>query len=67
VHVIGRFSSPTWERDIVCPSDFRFTTAAEVDAALDAAGFVVAERYGTWDRGPFTDESAEIITIAEVR
>ncbi len=67
VHVIGRFSSPAWERDIVCPSDFRFTTAAEVDAALDAAGLAVAERYGTWERGRFTDESAEIITIAEVR
>jgi SAM-dependent methyltransferase len=42
----------------------RFTTANELDALLERAGLAVAERFGDWDRTPFTATSPEIITLA---
>jgi SAM-dependent methyltransferase len=42
----------------------RFLPAEAVDALLTRAGFVVDERYGDWDRSPFTPASREIITVA---
>ena len=32
VEVVGRFSSPTWEREVLCPSRFRFTGVDALDA-----------------------------------
>ena len=64
VEVTGRFSSPAWERDILCPSRLRFTEAEALDALLAGAGLTPAERYGRWDRSPFTRDMPEIITIA---
>jgi SAM-dependent methyltransferase len=64
VEVTGRFSSPAWEREVLCPSTFRFTGAGPLDALLAAAGLAVAERYGRWDRSPFTERQPEIITVA---
>ncbi len=42
----------------------RFVDAATLDALLAAAGFVVEERYGWWDRRPFAPDSRLIITVA---
>ncbi|GAA1077056.1 class I SAM-dependent methyltransferase [Nocardiopsis metallicus] len=42
----------------------RFTSAEEIDRFLAAAGFETIERYGDWQRGPYTDASGEIITVA---
>jgi ubiquinone/menaquinone biosynthesis C-methylase UbiE len=64
VEVTGSFSSPSWERDVVCPSRFRFADVETLDALLSRAGLVVAERYGLWNRRPFTEQLPEIITIA---
>lgn len=64
VEVVGRFTSPSWERDVLCPSRFRFVDVTTLDAFLSAAGLTVLERYGDWDRRPFTPRDAEIITIA---
>ena len=64
VSVVGRFSSPNWERDVLCPSRFRFVEAEELHAFLSDAGFAARERYGYWDRRPFTEQAPEIITIA---
>jgi len=64
VEVVGKFSSPSWERDVLCPSRFRFADVDVVDALLRDAGLTVAERYGSWDRRPFSAEAAEIITVA---
>jgi SAM-dependent methyltransferase len=64
VEVTGRFSSPAWERDVLCPSRLRFTEAEALDALLARAGLTPAERYGRWDRSPFTRDMPEIITIA---
>lgn len=64
VEVVGRFSSPSWRRDVLCPGRFRFVDVAELDAMLSQAGFAVIERYGLWDRRPLTNQDPEIITIA---
>jgi SAM-dependent methyltransferase len=64
VEVTGRFSSPSWDRDLLCPSRFRFLEVDALDAHLARAGLAVVERYGSWDRGPYTDAMPEIITIA---
>ncbi|WP_431867598.1 class I SAM-dependent methyltransferase [Nocardiopsis eucommiae] len=42
----------------------RFTPARELDRFLAGAGFEVAERYGDWERGPFTGAEGEIVTVA---
>ena len=64
VEVIGRFSSPGWDRDVLCPSRFRFVEVEELDVFLSKAGLAVVERYGHWDRRPFTEHLPEIITLA---
>jgi SAM-dependent methyltransferase len=56
-----------WSRPQVSHSTLRFVDAVELDALLAAAGFIVEERYGTWDRRPLVDPSPEIITIARCR
>jgi ubiquinone/menaquinone biosynthesis C-methylase UbiE len=64
VEVTGKFSSPSWARDVLCPSSFRFVDVDTLDALMSKAGLAVAERYGLWDRRPFTEQLPEIITIA---
>ncbi|MEQ4205324.1 methyltransferase domain-containing protein [Actinopolymorpha sp. B17G11] len=64
VEVVGRFASPHWEYEVLCPSRFRFVEVDELDEFLSEAGLAVMERYGLWDRRPFTEQLPEIITIA---
>jgi len=64
VEVVGRFSSPSWPRVVLCPSRFRFVDVRALDALLAKVGLTVVERYGRWDRRPFTGQEPEIITIA---
>lgn len=42
----------------------RFLDVAGLDAFLGEAGFEVEARYGDWSRGPLTDTSEDIITVA---
>jgi SAM-dependent methyltransferase len=49
---------------LVSRSTLRFVTAEHLDHLLIHAGLVVDERYGYWDRRPFTPDSPEIITVA---
>jgi SAM-dependent methyltransferase len=64
VEVVGKFSSPRWAREVRCPSSLRFVEVELLDTLLSQAGLAVVERYGTWDRRPFTKQLPEIITIA---
>jgi SAM-dependent methyltransferase len=64
VEVVGRFSSPSWDREVLCPSRLRFVDVDELEMFLSVAGLTVVERYGFWDRRPFTDQTPEIITVA---
>lgn len=45
-------------------STLRFVSAEHLDHLLAAAGFVIDERYGDWDRSLMTPGSREIITVA---
>ena len=42
----------------------RFLGPEALTTFLHKAGFVVDEQFGDWDRGPLTETSEEIITIA---
>jgi len=42
----------------------RFLDTATLDSLLASAGLEVVARYGDWHRGPVTNDSREIITIA---
>jgi SAM-dependent methyltransferase len=50
----------------VSRSTLRFVSAEHLDQLLVAAGFVIDERYGDWDRSLMTTASPEIITVAHV-
>ncbi|MEU6152605.1 class I SAM-dependent methyltransferase [Actinosynnema sp. NPDC047251] len=63
---VVRFSetySGPWEQPRVTWASLRFLPAPELDELLGDRGFVVTERYGWWDRTPFTENSREVITI----
>ena len=64
VDVTDRFAVGTEVR--VSQSTIRFIHAERLDALLAAAGWVIHERYGSWDRRPFIPTSPEIITIAAI-
>lgn len=56
------FTGPGWER--AGRSELRFWDADALDGLLAGAGLRVVERYGDWARGPLTDSSPEIVTVA---
>jgi hypothetical protein len=45
-------------------SRYRFLGVPRLNAFLTQAGFTVEAQYGDWQRGPITDTSREIVTIA---
>ena len=49
---------------LVQPSMRASLHAETLDHLLTGADFTIHERYGDWDRSPFTPDSREIITIA---
>ncbi|MFJ8111853.1 class I SAM-dependent methyltransferase [Streptomyces sp. NPDC096132] len=58
------YTGPGWDRPRRSRSVLRFLDPDGLSAFLTDAGLVVAEQYGDWDRGPLTDTSPEIITVA---
>ena len=50
---------------IVQAFPFRYFCRFELEHLLARAGFRVAGLYGNFDRSPFTDESPEMIFVAE--
>lgn len=61
------FDCPGWPTPRqVSRSTLRFLPAGRLDRLLGDAGLAVHERYGFWDRRPFTPDSREIITVASV-
>ena len=45
----------------------RFLAPDALAGFLDEAGFAVEEQFGDWQRGPLTDTSEEIVTVARRR
>jgi hypothetical protein len=44
----------------------RYGWASELDLMVRLAGLRLRERYQDWDRGPFTGESQDHISVCEV-
>jgi len=58
------YSSPGWEEPRVSRSTLRFLDRDAVASFLAGAGLVIDEQFGDWARGPLTEASPEMITIA---
>lgn len=58
------FECAAWPETRVSRSTLRFVHAEHLDHLLTLAGLSIHERYGFWDRSPFTPHSPEIITVA---
>ena len=58
------FTSPSWTTAKASRTTLRFLGPDTLASLLRSAGLVIEEQYGDWDRGPLTDTSQEIITIA---
>jgi SAM-dependent methyltransferase len=58
------FEGGPWDRPVVSRSTLRFLDTEAVSGYLRAAGFRIEEQYGDWGRGPLTQASPEIITVA---
>jgi hypothetical protein len=56
------YSSPHWERARYRQSTLRFLDVARLSEELSAAGLVIEEQFGDWDRCPLDETSPEIIT-----
>ena len=60
------FASARWDRPQVSHSTLRFLEADALSRFLSEAGLTIDQQFGDWDRGPLTDASPEIITIARL-
>jgi SAM-dependent methyltransferase len=60
------YDADSWAEPLQTRSTLRFLPAERLDAFVREAGFTIDERYGDWDRRPFTADSPEIVTIASV-
>ncbi|MEW2509665.1 class I SAM-dependent methyltransferase [Streptomyces sp. NPDC046870] len=58
------YAGPGWPAPRVNHSVLRFLDAGTLETFLAEAGLAVTEQYGDWGRGPLTDTSPEIITVA---
>jgi SAM-dependent methyltransferase len=61
------YDSPAWQAARVSRSVLRFLDAPGVARFLAAAGFVLEQQFGDFDRQPLTPASPEIVTIARAR
>ena len=64
VRLTETFAGKWWDVPHVDEGKLRFLSPDALDTFLEEAGFAVDERFGTWERGPVTDASEEIVTVA---
>jgi hypothetical protein len=64
VRLTETLSGKWWSRPQVQHGTLRFLDPATLATFLHDAGFVVDRQFGDWRRGPLTDASQEIVTIA---
>lgn len=67
VRLSETFQSPRWAQPHVDRGALRFLDRDSLGSVLTEAGFAVEQQFGTWDRRPVEDTSAEIITLATAR
>jgi SAM-dependent methyltransferase len=53
------------EADVTARGALRFRTLDELERSLSIAGFRIERGYGDWDRRPLTEDSRELIVVAE--
>lgn len=58
------FRCSSWRAPRVSRSTLRFMDASVLASFLAEAGFTIEAQFGDWERGPLTDSSPEIITVA---
>ncbi|MEV7424924.1 MULTISPECIES: class I SAM-dependent methyltransferase [unclassified Streptomyces] len=58
------YTSDGWDAPRLSRSTLRFLDRDTLSAFLAEAGLTVTEQYGDWSRGPLTDASPEIVTVA---
>ncbi len=61
------YTSPGWDRPELSRSRLRFIHSDSLSLFLTNTGFLIEEQFGDWDRGPLTETSPEIVTIARRR
>jgi hypothetical protein len=61
------YSSPAWDRPQHSRSTLRFLDATALSEHLGAAGLVIAQQFGDWNRETLDETSPEIITLARRR
>jgi hypothetical protein len=64
VRLTETLSGQWWDRPQTEHGSLRFLDLETLTRFLREAGFVVDEQFGDWHRGPLTETSKEIITIA---
>jgi SAM-dependent methyltransferase len=64
VRLTETLSGQRWDRPQTVHGSLRFLDLETLTRFLREAGFVVDEQFGDWHRGPLTETSEEIITIA---
>ncbi|MGW2032477.1 class I SAM-dependent methyltransferase [Streptomyces argyrophylli] len=64
IHFTETYAGPGWPAPRVNHGVLRFLDADTLDTFLAEAGLAVTEQYGDWSRGPLTDTSPEIVTVA---
>lgn len=67
VRLTESLSGPWWDEPQAQLGALRFLAPEPLAGFLHEAGFDIEATYGDWDRGPLTDASEEIITIARRR
>lgn len=61
VDVVENIVADGWQR--ADAGQLRFLSAERLAELVAESGLLLEERYGTWDRDPFTPDSAEIISV----
>ncbi|MEU3978606.1 class I SAM-dependent methyltransferase [Streptomyces sp. NPDC026672] len=64
VTVKETFESEIWPRPRISRSTLHFPDPDRLSLVLGRAGLRVLEQYGDWERGPLTQASGEIVTVA---
>ena len=64
VRLTETFSGPWWDQPQTEHGALRFLDEDALATFLHEAGFAIDEQFGDWHRGPLTETSDEIITIA---
>lgn len=67
VYTTSTYTSSAWDHPEVSHGALRFMDTTTLATFLTQAGLQIEHQFGDWARGPCTDTTPEIITIAQAR